>query len=155
MSGPVAAVANEAPGCCHVTHCDKDRCRISLKGAPSRRVIVDMDCAALSIPSARKRCDYLFVGEGGDATLVAPIELKSGRFNASAVLEQLEGGIMAAERWLPKEVRFRLIPILAHGKGIRRENLKALRSRKLKLRGQSKRTELIKCGDALTKALRL
>ena len=113
-----------------------------------------MDCAALPIPDDRKRCDYLFVGEGGDATLVAPIELKSGRFSVSAVLEQLEGGVKVADQWLPQGSSFRFVPVLAHGRTIHRSNLKALRSRKLKLRGQKKITELIKCGDALTKALR-
>ena len=113
-----------------------------------------MDCAALPIPDDRKRCDYLFVGEGGDATLVAPIELKSGRFSVSAVLEQLDGGVKVADQWLPQGSSFRFVPVLAHGKPIHPQDLKTLRSRKLKLRGQKKITELIRCGDALTKALR-
>ena len=113
-----------------------------------------MDCAALPIPDDRKRCDYLFVGEGGDATLVAPIELKSGRFRISAVLEQLEGGVKVADQWLPKGSSFRFVPVLAHGRTIHRNDLKKLRAGELQLRGQKKRAELIKCGEALTKALR-
>ena len=117
------------------------------------RILVDMDCDALSIPNNWKRCDYLFVGEESNETWVAPIELKSGRLSGNAVLEQLEGGVRMADIWLPKGVSFQLVPALAHGKKIHRNDLKVLRSRKIQLRGQKKGTMLIKCGEQLTKAL--
>ena len=116
-------------------------------------VLVDMDCNALSIPEDWKRCDYLFVGEERNATWVAPIELKSGRLSVSQVLEQLEGGARMADRWLPQGVSFQLAPVLAHGKTIHRNDLKALRDKKLQLRGQRKGIAVIKCGEQLTKAL--
>lgn len=117
------------------------------------RVLVDMDCNALSIPEDWKRCDYLFVGEDRDAIWIAPIELKSGRLSVSEVLEQLEGGARMADRWLPQGISFQLAPVLAHGKAIHRNALKVLRAKKIQLRGQRRRTALIKCGDQLTKAL--
>lgn len=117
------------------------------------RILVDMDCDALSIPNNWKRCDYLFVGEERNATWVAPIELKSGRFSVSAVLEQLEGGTRMANRWLPQGVTLQFAPVLAHGKKIHRNALKRLRAEKLQLRGQRKGIAVIKCGDQLTKAL--
>ena len=125
-----------------------------LEDAPTVRVVVDMDCEGLPVPDDRKRCDYLFVGEERNAAWVAPIELKSGKLKAGEVLEQLEGGIEIAEAWLPQGIPFRLVPVLAHGKTIHRNDLKALRSRKMRLRGQRKRTELIRCGESLAKALR-
>ena len=155
MSGPVTAFANQVPGCCRATRCNKDGCRVNLKGTPPERVIVDMDCKALRIPANRKRCDYLFVGEEHNTTWVAPIELKSGRLKASEVLEQLEGGVRTADSWLPQGISFQLVPVLAHGKKIHRNDLRALRSRKVQLRGQEKKAVLIKCGDRLTKALAL
>ena len=154
MNGPIAAVAGQVPDACCVTRCDKGGCRVDLrKGVPPSRVIVDMDCDGLRIPNGMKRCDYLFFGAGSDVTCVAPIEFKSGGLRASTVLEQLEGGARMADAWLPQEVSFRLIPILAHGKGIRRKALNELRAKKIQLRGQRKRAVLIKCGDPLTKAL--
>lgn len=153
MSGTVAAVANRVPGCCHTIRCNKDRCRVELKGAPETRLLVDMDCDGLKIPSQQKRCDYLFVGESGDTTWVAPIELKSGGFKATEVLEQIEGGVGSADDWLPEGTSFRFVPVLAHGKTVHRNDLKVLRSRKVRLRGQPKKVVLIKCGEPLAKAL--
>ena len=117
------------------------------------RVIVDMDCDALSIPDDWKRCDYLFVGEESNETWVAPIELKSGRLSVSAVLEQLERGTRMANMWLPQGVTLQFAPVLAHGKTIHRNDLKSLRAKKLQLRGQRKGIAVIKCGEQLTKAL--
>ena len=153
MSGTVASIARIIPNSCRTTHCNKDKCRVDLAGAPQVRVIVDMDCDALSIPDDWKRCDYLFVGEDRDAIWVTPIELKSGRLSVSEVLEQLEGGARMANRWLPQGISFQLAPVLAHGKTIHRNDLKTLRAKKIQLRGQRRRTVLIKCGDQLTKAL--
>ena len=154
MSGTVAAVANRVPACCQANRCNKDGCGVDLKGTPKTRVFVDMDCDALKIPDRRKRCDYLFIGEEGLTTWVAPIELKSGGLKATEVLGQLEGGAGLADGWLPQGIAFQFVPILAHGKTIHRNDLKVLRSRKIQLRGQRKVTVLIKCGDPLTKALR-
>ena len=154
MSGTVASIARIIPDSCRTTHCNKDKCRVDLAEAPPVRIIVDMDCDALSIPNNWKRCDYLFVGEERNAIWVAPIELKSGRFSVSAVLEQLEGGARMANRWLPQGVALQFAPVLAHGKTIHRNDLKALRDKKLQLRGQRKGISVIKCGDQLSKGLK-
>ena len=153
MSGTVASIARIIPDSCRTAHCNKDKCRVDLAGAPQVRVIVDMDCNDLPIPAAEKRCDYLFVGEERNATWVAPIELKSGRLSVSAVLDQLEGGARMANRWLPQGATIQFAPVLAHGKTIHRTDLNTLRSKKLQLRGQRKGIAVIKCGDRLTKAL--
>ncbi len=152
MSGTVAGFADQVSGGCQAARCDKEGCRVGLAEAPRVRVIVDMDCGTLPIPDDQKRCDYLFVGEERNVTWVAPIELKSGRLSADTVLEQLKGGALAADAWLPEGVSFELAPVLAHGKKIRRNNLRVLRSRKIQLRGQRKGTVLIKCGDKLIEA---
>ncbi len=153
MSGTVTACASQVPGSCHATRCNKDGCRVSLNGAPQERVIIDMDCDALQIPDDKKKCDYLFVGEEKNTTWVVPIELKSGRLRAREVLEQLEEGVKMADMWLPQGISFQLVPVLAHGKRIHPHDLKVLRSRKIRLRGQRKGAVLIRCGDPLTKAL--
>ena len=76
MSGLVDAVAGRVCDQCHVTRCNKEGCLVSLKDAPQSSVIVDMDCKALQIPSARKRCDYLFVGEENTVSWVVPMETR-------------------------------------------------------------------------------
>ena len=153
MSGTVASIARIIPDSCRTTHCNKDKCRVDLAGAPPVRVIVDMDCNDLPIPAAEKRCDYLFIGEERNATWVAPIELKSGRLSVSEVSEQLEGGTRMANMWLPQGVTLQFAPVLAHGKKIHRNDLNRLRDKRLQLRGQRKGITVIKCGDRLTKAL--
>ena len=112
MTETVAAVANRVPGCCHAMHCNRDRRRVDLKGAPSVRLLIDMDCDALQIPRQQKRCDYLFIGEEGTATWIAPIELKSGGLRATEVLDQLQGGMRAIEPCLPQGISFQLVPVL-------------------------------------------
>ena len=153
MSRPVTECANQVPGCCHATRCDRDGCRVDLKGAPKKRVIIDMDCEALPIPANKKRCDYLFVGEDPNTTWVIPIEMKSGGLRASEVLGQLEEGVRVANMWLPQGNSFQFVPVLAHGKGIHRNELKILRSKEIQLRRQKKKIMLIKCGAPLKNAL--
>lgn len=154
MSGTVTVCANQVPDSCHATRCNKDGCRVGLQGAPRERIIIDMDCAALQIPNSQKKCDYLFVGEENNATWVVPIELKGGKIGSvREALRQLEEGIRMADGWLPQGISFQLVPVLAHGRKIHRNDLKVLRSGKMQLRGQRKGVVLIRCGDPLTKAL--
>ena len=154
MSGLVDAVAGRVCDQCHVTRCNKEKCSVSLNGAPRLRVIVDMDCKALQIPSARKRCDYLFVGEENTVSWVVPMELKKGRFKAKDVVGQLRGGARTAEKWLPPGGSFQFVPVLVHGRRIHPEERKLLRSTKIKLRGQERQTELLRCGGKLKEVLK-
>lgn len=153
MSG-VAEVDSRIPPCCRSKRCNKDGCRVDLRGITKTRVLVDMDCRSLPIPEGRKRCDYLLVADESDKTWIVPIELKSGRLKAEDVLEQLQGGADAAGIWLPTGTFVELVPVLAHGKSIHPQDLKVLRTRKVQLRGKKKATVLIRCRDPLTKALR-
>ena len=154
MNSAVAKVACRVPDDCHAADCNKDKCSVDLRDAPAERIVVDMDCESLEIPVERKRCDYLFVGKEPETICVVPIEFKSGRFEASATLEQLQAGVGIADPWLPQGVKYRLVPVLAHGKSIHREIHRKLLSRKIRWRKQKKGVVLIKCGERLTKALR-
>ena len=130
----------------------KDKCSISMAGAPADHVTVDMDCSDLSLTG--KRCDLLFVGEDSDDAWVAPIELKSGAFSASGVAAQLQSGADLAHRWLAANAAFRFVPVVAHGKGIPKQKIKALREAAVTLRKQRRRPVLIRCGTPLRQALR-
>ena len=150
MSGVVEAVSSEAPDACRVHACNRDGCSISVRTVADRKAIVDLDSEALHIPRDRKRCDYLFFGEKGARSWVVPIELKSGSFDAVDVIAQLQGGADQADAWLPREARFQLVPLLAHGaKVVRRNERAALRSRKVGLRGRTKQVVLARCGANL------
>ena len=155
MNGVISTVSGSVDQKCQVSVCRAQGCSVSLHGMPTARVIVDLDCDELGIDPDRKRCDYVFFGEGEGITCVAPIELKSGGFRESDVVEQLQGGADEANRWLPQRCSFQFVPILAHGKRIPKQGLKALREKKIRLREHTRQAVLIRCGETLKRALSL
>ena len=124
-----------------------------MAGVPPDHLTVDLDCAELPLPSTAKRCDFVFFGESEGGAWVVPIELKSGNFSAGSVAAQLQGGADLAHRWLPGCARFTFVPVVAHGRGIRKEKLRALRRAAVILRGQKRRPALVRCGSPLRQVL--
>lgn len=153
MNGIVRSVSDAVPDRCHANDCNRDGCSISVRTAASRKVIIDLDCPALGIPRTRKRCDYVLVGEKSRKSWVVPIELKSGRFQAAEVVDQIQGGADEAKSWLPEQVACLFIPILAHGKSFRRKQLAEFRSTKVTFRGHRKQIEVVRCGEKLKDVL--
>ena len=154
MNGVIEAVSNAVPDPCRARDCNKDGCSISIRTAADRKVIVDLDCEALRIPHDRKRCDYLFFGEKGRRNWVVPIELKSGSFNAADVIDQLQGGADEADTWLPPDMRFLFVPILAHGTSVVRKRQRTeFRTTKINLRGRTRQVVMIRCDGRLKDAL--
>lgn len=150
MSGLVAAFAANVPPPCRTCRAERHGCGVDLDGCSPNRTVVDMDCPAVPLPKGRQRCDYLFVGEEGDTTWVAPIELKSGDIgNVNHVLRQLEGGATTADVWLPQDGDFEFMPLLAHGKGIDKRRRERLRRLKVSLRGKRRSAEIMRCGSPL------
>ena len=107
----------------------------------------------MRLPAERKRCDFVFIGEDEDNAWVVPIELKSGNFRPDSVAAQLLGGADLVVKWLPKGAEFTFVPVVAHGKGIRKEKLKALRRAFVTLRGQRRLPTLIRCHSQLKEVL--
>ena len=149
MSSLVDAISGKAPSGFLTTSTRKEGCSVSMTGAPEKRVLIDVD----RVSADGQKCDLLFIGENDDNAWVAPIELKSGSFSGASVARQLQGGADIAARWLPRNARFKLVPILAHGKGVNRRELKALRGVKIRLRGERRQAQLIRCGAPLLTAL--
>lgn len=124
-----------------------------MTGVPATHVTVDLDCAELRLPADAKRCDFLFVGESNDGAWVAPIELKSGNFSAGSVARQLQGGTDLADRWLPAKAAFTFVPVLAAGRGIRKEQRRAWARAFVRLRGQTRLPTRVPCGSRLRDVL--
>ncbi|MDE2758147.1 MAG: hypothetical protein OXU26_15805 [Acidobacteriota bacterium] len=154
MAALVASVAQRVDPDCHTNNCKKGTCSVLLNGVPAQPLIVDLDCDALRLPSNRKRCDFLFVGETDSTAWVAPIELKGGGFKVDDVAKQLQEGSRIANEWLPQESSFRLVPVLAHGKGARKKDFVDLRRKKITLRGKNGKIELLRCGAELMSVLK-
>ena len=124
---------------------------MSMPGSPAGRALIDLDCAEL--PQESKHCDYVLVVASDEGGVVAPIELKSGGFKVSEVEQQLQGGADQASAWLPRGEQFRFIPILVHGKGIRRPELVKLRRAKITFGGEKWQVTQMRCGRPVKEKL--
>ena len=156
----LAEIEKQVHGECISKSCSGDGCRVYLTGTPSDRVIVDLECEFEQRKISTKRCDYiLFCGNASQSNLVvALIELKSGSFKSPEVADQLQGGAdFVTEMFgkLPKKANTALntleitcIPVLFHGKGIDRFQLRELERAKISFRSQNTAIKRSKCGQA-------
>lgn len=156
MTGLVNAVCKvvhkKFSGKCLTKTCSRPGCGVSLKDAPSPRLIIDFDKPGSPLGQRDTRCDFLFGAEDNDESgWVAPLELKSGRVDASEVLKQLRAGARVAEEIVPQNAKVNFRPVLAY-KGIPKAERTALKS-KVRFRNQTEALRLIKCGSRLTQAL--
>ena len=135
---------------CVITRCRKDRCSVSLPQSPARnRLIIDCDKPGSSFNSNDKKCDCLIFEEAENGTDRAiPIELKSGRIRASAVIEQLQAGAQAVENLLPREIAVQLQPLLAYG-NIPKGERATLNEGLVRFRGKPYPIRKIRCGAQL------
>lgn len=150
---------------CISKSCSGDGCRVYLTGTPSDRVIVNLECEFDQQKKNTKRCDYvLFCGNASQSDLVvALIELKSGTFKSPEVADQLQGGAnFVSEMFekLPKAANAALstleitcVPVLFHGKGIDRFELRELERAKIRFLSQNSTIKRRKCGEAKNLAL--
>lgn len=153
MTALVNAVIATVPDACQAKRCSKVGCWVSLQGAPAARVILDLDCEELRIGD-RKHCDYVLIGVESGHDWVVPMELKGGRFKVQDVVKQLDGGAAVVSDWIPTGCAVDLVPVLVHGKGLHRHERDRLRSARVRLRNQTRRIELVRCGQPLADALR-
>ena len=145
---------------CISKSCSGYGCRVYLTGTPSDRVIVNLECEFERRKISTKRCDYiLFCGNASQKNLIVVlVELKSGTFKAPRVIDQLQGGAnFVAEMFgkLPEKVNAALntleitcIPMLFHGKGIDRFQLRELERAKVRFLSRNTAIKRNKCGQA-------
>ena len=161
MTDLVAYIKDEVPSPCCVKRCQKERCRVDLKEAPSPFVLIDMDCDLLDIEEGSSRCDFLFVskGDGDMPGWAAALELK-GRPRASTVVVQLQAGAQFAAGILPGNVEVRFRPVLFYSGGLHSNDTTRLRQASIKFKHPktgkilTERVILRKCGSRLKDALR-
>lgn len=143
-------------GNCRRSCCTRDGCKVDLKGTPSTRVIADADCESLDTFFPGRRCDFILFFQGSDGTVViASLELKHGRVEASSTAEQLQAGACFAERMIPEPCCPICQPILFHGRRLHPVQRKELNRAKIRFRGTQLTIQTAKCGQPgnLAKAL--
>lgn len=133
----------------------KAGCRISLRDAPARRLVLDLDNPEAPTRPGGGRCDFLLVAENFEnSNWIAPIECKRGSLDASTVVRQLRNGAAVAEEVVPAERDFEFRPIAAVGSVPKSERLRLRRPDNLiECRGKREGVRLIKCGDRLITGL--
>lgn len=155
MTSLVERVRQHVDPACLATKCKKGNCTLKLDGVPRNRVMVDLDCDRIPALRHRTRCDYLLVTESALAWIV-PIELKGGRVDGRHAVQQLQGGVDAIplSTWQSNQGDWELVPVIAHGKRIHREEQRKLRRLRVKLGGVGARAVTIRCGRPLAEKLR-
>lgn len=152
----VDEVRRAIPQDCISTRCRKERCSVPLQGAPSPSVLIDLDHPQAPVGQNDKRCDYIFIGGSGKAW-VAPMELKSGKPNASEIVPQLRAGADIAAKIIPENAEVQFLPIAVFGgsmTGIETRRF-AARANAVRFRNQPPvKIELHRCGRPLANALR-
>ena len=158
MSGLVEAFRRVVPEDSLARSCVKQGCRVSLEGVPKEHLLIDFDKLATPSGNATKRCDYLFISDGGPRKqpCVAPIELKKGRLRAREVATQIKSGARFAEKHVKAKTKVDFRPLAAYGGEATKTEIKKLRRKenKISFHDRSESVRLIRCGNPLMKAFR-
>lgn len=156
MSGLLHSVRAQFDAGCMVSgRLRKEGCTVSLNGAPTDRVVVDLDKPSSPLSGSDTRCDYLiFAEEPGQRDLFVPLELKKGRLRPRRVVAQLRAGTNAAVKAVgSRPVHF--LPVAAVGSSHRanRTELKK-NANKVRFRNQRKTVRVMRCGARLVDVLK-
>ena len=130
-----------------INSCSGRGCRVDMAGVPRERIVIDVDAAFPGNRITGKRCDRVLVYR--DTTknrlVVAFIELKSGTFKATDVFEQLQGSVDLVSNLIPQTLEITCIPILFHGKGVSKLQLKDISKAPVRFRNQRFPIRLKRC----------
>ena len=131
-----------------INSCSGRGCRVDMTGVPRERVVIDVDAAFPADRVTGKRCDRILIyGDTAKNRLVMVfIELKSGTFKATDVFEQLQGSVDLFSDLIPKILETICIPILFHGKGVSKLQLKDINRTPVRFRNQRFPIRLKRCG---------
>lgn len=122
----------------NATSYTKEGCRVSMANIPSDRVVLDVDLAFPTDRANTNQCDFILVYMQSTQNSLAgvPMELKSGKVDASEAVAQLQEGARIVDRYTPKDVEMHLIPVLIHGGSVHRSQRNRLRTSRIRFRGE-------------------
>ena len=108
----IAPIKNEFGNDSFVNNINDKSCVVHLEGIPTDRAILDLDKFHSYKKIGYKRCDYVLFFELGNNIICVLIELKSGRFSLSHVIDQLQSTANLINSYL----QFQMIccPLLLH-----------------------------------------
>ena len=131
-----------------INSCSGRGCRVDMTGVPGERIVVDVDLAFPTNRVTGKRCDRILIyGDTSKNRLVmALIELKSGTFKATDVSEQLQESVGLLSGLIPQAFEMTCVPVLFHGKGISKLQLRDINRTPIRFRNQRFPIRLRRCG---------
>lgn len=133
----------------------KDGCKVSLKGAPHDRIVLNLDDRNLPFSGHDTRCDFLFIADKeGSSNLIVPIELKKGEFKAEKIVDQLQAGSRFAEEYLPDDETPELIAVAVTGRISKADRNRFKETQYfVKFLGKDREVRRIRCNEPLRNAL--
>ena len=155
MADLVNQIKKKLPDKCFVKgkrELTKENCTVSLKGAPTPSITIDMDNEKAPVGQNETRCDYIFIGGSGNVFLV-PLELMDGKPDTTKIVRQLQAGANIAAHIIPKRAQVQFLPVAVCGGKFHRIERYRLSQRKIRFRGKRFDIKLSKCGKSLINAL--
>ena len=153
----VEAVRAQTNPLCHTTNCRDSGCALAMAGVPEPYVLISLEHSDAPVPAGQQHCDYLFVGgdDENGGPWVVPVELTTGKKQASEFLAQIRGGTTVADRLLPPGIPNRFNPVAAYRRALHRDDIADLRkpANRVNFRGQRRQIKLVECGTRLADAL--
>ena len=131
-----------------INSCSGRGCRVDMTGVPRERIVVNVDTAFPANQSVGKRCDRILIygDTAKNRLVVAFIELKSGTFKATDVFQQLQSSVGLFSDLIPQVLETTCMPILFHGKGVSKLQLKDINRTPVRFRNQRFPIRLKRCG---------
>lgn len=119
-----------------VDACSKDGCSLDIGCFLPRPLVIDTDQLERCGGGGGNIPDYYVLVTEGESIL-AVVELKSGRLDASLAADQLQGGAHETAGMLAGIDDVEFFPIVLCGKGVHAAETKVLGARKIRFRGMS------------------
>ena len=132
----------------NATSYTKEGCRVSMANIPSERVVLDVDIVFPTDRANTNQCDFIlfYIDATQNSLAGVPMELKSGKVDASEAVAQLQEGARIVDRYTPKDVEMNLIPVLVHGGSVHRSQRNRLRTSRIRFRGEEFPINTARCG---------
>lgn len=133
----------------------KERCSVDSEGVPYPHVVIDLDMKGSPFSRQDNRCDFLFIAEDSDGShIFAPLELKSGKLDASRVVKQLQAGVDFLNNKIVGSSKINIVPVAVSGSNPRAQLDKLKKPKyRVRFRGKYVAVSYLKCGDKLAQAL--
>lgn len=132
----------------------KQNCGVSLVGAPTPSVKIDLDTCDVLVGKSSTKCDYIFVGGHGEVFVVL-LELTKQPLDASKAVRQLRAGARIATRIVLDDENVEFRPVVVCKGKIRSDEKHKLsnKANQVSFKGKPVIIKVLRDKDPLIRAL--